>query len=114
MHVLRIELFTTRSLKTKRNVRSVTNPDTRGWLEMMTMEMRLKGKRRRKVVLLQKLYGYLPVLPSLKHIFGNKKDPKLMRWHTEGRNDVDDVLRHPADACQWRAFNTEFNNFTDD
>jgi hypothetical protein len=60
-----------------------------------------------------KVVWYLPVLPRLKRLFGNKKEAKLMRWHEEGRTD-DGVLRHPADACQWRAIDNEFPEFGQD
>ena len=61
-----------------------------------------------------KVVWYLPVLPRLKRLFANKKEAKLMRWHAEGRNDEDDVLRHPADACQWRTIDNIYDEFGKD
>jgi hypothetical protein len=61
-----------------------------------------------------KVVWYLPVLPRLKRLFANKKEAELMRWHVEGRNDEDDVLRHPADGCQWRTIDDIYDEFAKD
>lgn len=38
-----------------------------------------------------------------------------MCWHREGRNNDDDVLKHPVDACQWEAIDSKFKDeFADD
>ena len=57
-----------------------------------------------------KVCWYLPVLPRLKRLFANKKLAKLMRWHAEGQIE-DRILRHPADACQCRAWDDAFPDF---
>lgn len=33
-----------------------------------------------------------------------------MLWHVEGQIN-DGAMRHPADACQWRAIDNEFEDF---
>ncbi|KAL0560440.1 hypothetical protein IC582_000845 [Cucumis melo] len=37
-----------------------------------------------------------------------------MRWHREKRVEIDDVLRHPADAEGWKHFDSEFPDFASD
>jgi hypothetical protein len=46
-------------------------------------------------------------------LFRNKEHAKLFWWHKEDlKSDV--MLRHPADGSQWRKFEREFLDFTDD
>ena len=61
----------------------------------MDMTKNKKGRVPRKVVC------YLPIPLRLRRMHGNKTESKLMRWHAEGGNNEDDVLRHLVDACQW-------------
>ena len=44
-----------------------------------------------------KVMWYFPIIPRLKHLFRNKTNAKLMRWHKEERKQ-DQLMRHPADA----------------
>jgi hypothetical protein len=44
---------------------------------------------------------YFPIIPRLKHLFRNKENSKLMRWHKSDHKQ-DHMLRHPADGSQWR------------
>ncbi|KAL0555887.1 hypothetical protein IC582_004388 [Cucumis melo] len=37
-----------------------------------------------------------------------------MRWHRDKRVEIDDVLRHPADAEGWKHFDSEFPDFASD
>jgi hypothetical protein len=60
-----------------------------------------------------KVVWYLPVIPRLKRLFANKNEAKLLRWHAEGRKN-DGVMRHPADACQWKAIDDAFPSFGGD
>ena len=60
-----------------------------------------------------KVAWYLPIVPRLKRLFANKKEANLMRWHSEGRKE-DGMMRHPADACQWRTIDREFPDFGED
>lgn len=47
---------------------------------------------------------YFNIIPRLKRMFANPTTAKLMHWHGEERL-VDGMLRHLADASQWRAMN---------
>jgi len=49
-----------------------------------------------------KVMWYAPIIPHLKHLFRNKDNAKLLRWHKEDHK-VDNMLRHPVDGSQWRA-----------
>ncbi|XP_052730448.1 uncharacterized protein LOC128195809 [Vigna angularis] len=60
-----------------------------------------------------KVLWYLPLVPRLKRLFSNSNDAKLMRWHADGRIK-DGNLRHPADAMQWKNFDSMFPNFCKD
>jgi len=60
-----------------------------------------------------KVMWYFPVIPRLKRLFRNKTNAKLMRWHAEERKK-DELMRHPADASQWRNINREFPDFDAD
>ncbi|XP_052724058.1 uncharacterized protein LOC128193906 [Vigna angularis] len=60
-----------------------------------------------------KVLWYLPLVPRLKRLFSNSNDAKLMRWHADGRIK-DGNLRHPADAMQWKNFDSMFPNFCED
>jgi len=44
-----------------------------------------------------KVMWYAPIIPRLKHLFRNKDNAKLLRWHKEDRK-VDNMLRHPTDG----------------
>ena len=45
-----------------------------------------------------------------KHLFRNKDNAKLMRWHKEERKQ-DSMLRHPADGSQWRKIDRTYTDF---
>ena len=36
-----------------------------------------------------KVLHQFPMLPGLRHLFANKNDAKLMRWHAEGRKMIE-------------------------
>jgi hypothetical protein len=44
-----------------------------------------------------KVMWYAPIIPRLKHLFGNKEHAKLLRWHKEDRKS-DVMWRHPTDG----------------
>ena len=44
-----------------------------------------------------KIMWYSPIIPRLKHLFRNKDNAKLMRWHKE-EHKQDSMLRYPADG----------------
>ena len=54
----------------------------------------VEGKRPWKRVP-AKVMWYSPIIPRLKHLFRNKDNTKLMRWHKEERKK-DSILRHPV------------------
>ena len=56
---------------------------------------------------------YFPLIPHLKHLFMNKTNAKLMRWHKEERKQ-DNMLRHSVDGSQWRKVDRTFPIFTND
>ena len=58
----------------------------------------VEGEPRRKRVPV-KVMWYLPIIPRLKHLFRNKDNAKLMRWHKE-ECKKDSMLRHPANGSQ--------------
>jgi hypothetical protein len=45
---------------------------------------------------------YLCIIPRLKRWFTTRKEAQLLRWHDEGRKELnkDGKFRHPADATQ--------------
>ncbi|MGZ4851135.1 MAG: hypothetical protein ACXV2C_07130 [Candidatus Bathyarchaeia archaeon] len=61
-----------------------------------------EGERKKKRTP-AKVVRYFPVIPRLKRLFANKKHAELLRWWSEKRKK-DGMLRHPADAAQWRNF----------
>ena len=62
---------------------------------------------------LAKVMWYSPIIPRLKHLFRNKDNAKLMRWHKEERKQ-DSMLRHPADGSQWRKIYRTYEAFAKD
>ena len=50
---------------------------------------------------------YLPMIARLKRLFSNPRYSKLMSWHYEqAQKKIDEMLRHPSDASQWRKIDT--------
>ena len=56
----------------------------------------VEGEHPRKRVPAQVMW-YSPIIPRLKHLFRNKDNAKLVRWHKEERKQ-NSMLRHPADG----------------
>jgi hypothetical protein len=46
----------------------------------------------------KKMFCYFPIIPCLKHLFANKKELELLRWHKEKHKQDGRMIRHPADA----------------
>ena len=65
--------------------------------------------QRRKKKPAAKVMWYFPIIPRLKRLFANKKHAKLLRWHDEDRKK-DGMLRHPADAAQWRNIDRKYKD----
>ena len=51
---------------------------------------------------------YLPVIDRIRRLFANPRDAELMTWHAERG---DGKIRHPADASQWKRFNSVHPEF---
>jgi len=60
-----------------------------------------------------KVLWYLPIIPRLKHFFGNVNDAKNLRWHSSGRK-CDGLLRHAADSLQWKKIDSLYPEFGSD
>ena len=69
----------------------------------------IEGERPRKRVP-AKVMWYSTIISRLKHMFRNKDNAKLMRWHKEERKQ-DSLLRHPADGSQWRKIDRTYPKF---
>ena len=61
-----------------------------------------------------KVVWYFPFTPRVQRYFADPKEAKLMRWHKERSNADDEVLRHPADANQWKVVDLAFPDFVSD
>jgi hypothetical protein len=60
------------------------------------------------------VFWYFPIIPCLKCWFANKKEPKLLRWHKEKHKQIARMIRHHADATQWRNIDSQKSKFTID
>ena len=62
----------------------------------------------------RKVVWYFPLTPRLQRYFADPKEAQLMRWHAERKRPEDDdpekeeMLRHPSDACQWKALDLQY------
>ncbi|XP_052152534.1 uncharacterized protein LOC127770768 [Oryza glaberrima] len=56
---------------------------------------------------------YLPIKDRLKRLYSNPTDAELMRWHQESWK-IDGMIRHPADARQWKTFDAKHPEFAKD
>ena len=52
-------------------------------------------------------------MPRFRRMFNSVKHAKNMVWHSEKRID-DGMLRHHADAAQWKSFDLEYKDFSVD
>ena len=60
-----------------------------------------------------KVVWYFPIIPRLKRLYANKKQAKLMLWHSKRKKD-DGVVKHITDGRHWKAIDDEFPNFSGD
>jgi hypothetical protein len=56
---------------------------------------------------------YMPITPRLKRLYLSEETTKQMRWHKEGKRDIEDpdIKSHPTDSEAWKAldrFDPEF------
>jgi hypothetical protein len=72
------------------------------------VESSQKLKRKPKQVL-----RWFPLKSRLQRLFMSSKTALHMKWHTEKRTD-DGILRHPAHALAWKAFDSKYPDFASD
>jgi hypothetical protein len=56
---------------------------------------------------------FIPITSRLKRLFLSEETAKQMRWHNEGKHEIEntDIMSHPADSEAWQAldrFDPEF------
>ncbi len=56
---------------------------------------------------------YIPPILRFRRLFNNVEHAENLIWHSEKRVD-DGMLRHPADAAQWKSFDAEYPDFSAD
>ncbi|XP_055961230.1 uncharacterized protein LOC126675126 [Mercurialis annua] len=61
----------------------------------------------------QKVLRHFPLVPRLQRLFMSKDIGEDMRWHKEKRVD-DEMIRHPADAMEWKDFDNQHDWFAKD
>ena len=57
-----------------------------------------------------KVLWYIPPAPRLRRLFRNAEHAKNLTWHHDKRVE-DGMLRHPADAPQWKTFDADHPEF---
>jgi hypothetical protein len=57
---------------------------------------------------------YLPVIDRLRHMFLNPKKAALMTWWDDERKVDDDKIAHSADGSQWKEFDVNHKDFSQD
>jgi hypothetical protein len=61
---------------------------------------------------------YFCIIPRLRRWFTTRKEAQLLRWHDEGRKELnykkDGKFRNPAGAAQWGNINNHFPWFDED
>ncbi|XP_060969785.1 uncharacterized protein LOC133037009 [Cannabis sativa] len=58
-----------------------------------------------------KVMRYFPLTPRLKRLYCSRHTAEDMRWHYSQRPKEDGVLRHPADAEEWKQFDRLYPSF---
>ena len=57
---------------------------------------------------------YLPVTDRLRRIFLNPKEAALMTWWQDERKVANDMIAHSTDCSQWKDFNKNNKEFSED
>jgi hypothetical protein len=57
---------------------------------------------------------YLPVTNRLRRMFLNPKEDALMTWWDDERKVDDDKIAHPGDGRQWKDFDVNHKDFSQD
>jgi hypothetical protein len=60
------------------------------------------------------MFWYFPIISHLKCWFANKKESKLLQLHKEKNKQDAGMIRHPADATQWRNIDSQNSEFVID
>ncbi|KAG8367020.1 hypothetical protein BUALT_Bualt16G0029000 [Buddleja alternifolia] len=81
-------------------------------LEILKKALPNDGEKKRNKIA-QKVLRYFPLKPRLQRLFISKKTAEDMRWHKE-KCENDGVLRHPADAGEWKEFDKTHESFAQD
>ena len=55
---------------------------------------------------------YLPVVDRIRRLFANPKDAEVMTWHSRPRDSK--KLSHPADGTQWKKFDSNHPEFSEE
>lgn len=58
----------------------------------------------------KKVLQWFPLKSRLQRLFMSLKTASHMKWHAEKRTN-DCILRHPADALAWKAFDSQYPDF---
>jgi hypothetical protein len=61
----------------------------------------------------KKVLRWFPLKSRLQRLFMSSKTALHMKWHAEKHTD-DGILRHPADALAWKAFDSKYPDFASD
>jgi hypothetical protein len=69
----------------------------------------MEDNKKRKVP--ASVMWYLPMIDCLKCVFSNRRDAKLVRWHSEKGRKNDEEIRHLADGTQWKIFDLQNKPF---
>jgi hypothetical protein len=71
-------------------------------------------KEKHKQDVAKKVFWYFPIIPHLKRWFANKNESELLRWHKDKHKQDVGMIRHPADATQWRNIDSRNPEFAID
>ena len=70
-----------------------------------------KGSNNPKVGMPTKVVWYFPPIPRFRSMYGTRQISKDLIWHSSER-EVDNYIRHPADATSWKLIDHKWPNFT--
>jgi hypothetical protein len=59
------------------------------------------------------VFWYFSIIPRLRHWFANNES-ELLRWHKEKHKQDVGMIRHPANATQWRNIDSQNHDFAID
>jgi hypothetical protein len=76
----------------------------------------IRGKKKANRGAPVRVAWYFYIIPRLRSWFATRKEAQLLRWHDEGRKELnkrDGNFRHLAYAAQWGNINNHFPWFDD-